>query len=386
MKNYRQIVSCGIALLIAGLMAGCSLRAKKYENPITKDTQQPDKVLFDKAIADLEHGHYEVARLTLQSMINTYDQSEYLAKAKLAIADSWFREGGTHGWAQAEAEYKDFELFYPLMEESAEAQEKVCMIEYKQMEKSDRDPSHALHAETECRTLLTQYPNSKFAPQGQQLLRNIQEVLAEAEFKVGTFYRTKGVFYAAANRLQGLTDHFPLYSQADVALWELGDSYGHLGKRFRDRSAEAYAKIVREYPLSPYAADAKKKLIVMEKTVPEPDPAALARQKYERDNREKIGTVSQFWGTFKSQPEVRRAAKSGAPEMESLHPTVPVTVQMRAEQQAAAAAAANADTSSDVSASTITGKSALDTRPDARPAANQAQPAAAAPSPTPVSR
>ena len=63
-------------------------------------------------------------------MINTYDQSEYLAKAKLAIADSWFREGGAHGLAQAEAEYKDFILFYPTLEEAAESQEKICTIHY----------------------------------------------------------------------------------------------------------------------------------------------------------------------------------------------------------------------------------------------------------------
>ena len=62
-------------------------RKKKYENPITKETQQPDKVLFDKAVNDIEHGRYEVARITLNTLINTYDQSEYLAKAKLAIAD-----------------------------------------------------------------------------------------------------------------------------------------------------------------------------------------------------------------------------------------------------------------------------------------------------------
>ena len=146
-----------------------------------------------------------MARLTLNTLINTYDQSEYMAKAKLAIADSWYREGGTHGLAQAEAEYKDFILFYPTMEESAEAQEKVCMIQVKQMDKADRDATHAASAEAECRTLLTQYPNSKFAPQGAQMLRNIQEVLADGEYQVGTFYYGKGVFYSsAANRLQGL--------------------------------------------------------------------------------------------------------------------------------------------------------------------------------------
>src|ERR1019366_3804115 len=154
----NAIRSTAAVLAVAVLLGGCGIRRKKYTNPITKDTQQPDKVLFDKAINDIEHSRFEIARLLLQNLINTYDTSEYLAKAKLAIADAWFREGGSHGLAQAEAEYKDFILFYPAMEEAAEAQEKVCDIHYKQMEKADRDPMHALRAEDECRQLLVQFP------------------------------------------------------------------------------------------------------------------------------------------------------------------------------------------------------------------------------------
>src|SRR5260370_32886583 len=116
--------SLWLAAVLSLLNTSC-FRKKKYENPITKDTLQPDKVLFDKAVADIERSRFEVARLTLNTMMNTYDTSEYLAKAKLAIADSWVREGGGHGLAQAEAEYKDFILFYPNMEESAGRQEKV---------------------------------------------------------------------------------------------------------------------------------------------------------------------------------------------------------------------------------------------------------------------
>ncbi len=210
MKVHRNLFTYGVVVvLVAGLTASCGIRRKKYENPIAKDTEQPDKVLFDKAINDVERGRYEIARLTLNTLMNTYDQSEFLAKAKLAIADSWFREGGAHGLAQAEAEYKDFILFYPTMEEAAEAQEKVCMIHFRQMEKADRDNTHAIRADEECRQLLTQFPNSKFAPQGEQILRNIQEVLAEAEYRVGSFYYTKGVYYSSANRLQALTESLP---------------------------------------------------------------------------------------------------------------------------------------------------------------------------------
>src|ERR1700744_3031527 len=128
-----------IAIVGAGLLTSCGFHRKKYDDPITKDTKQPDKVLYDRAINDIEHSRYEVARITLNTLINTYDQSEFMAKAKLAIADSWFREGGTQGFAQAEAEYKDFILFYPTMAEAGESQEKICQIHYKQMEKSDRD-------------------------------------------------------------------------------------------------------------------------------------------------------------------------------------------------------------------------------------------------------
>ena len=88
----NAIRSTAVVLAVAVLLGGCGLRRKKYNNPITKDTQQPDKVLFDKAINDIEHSRFEIARLLLQNLINTYDTSEYLAKAKLAIADAWFRD------------------------------------------------------------------------------------------------------------------------------------------------------------------------------------------------------------------------------------------------------------------------------------------------------
>ena len=95
----RMGIACAVVLMAALVASSCGFRLKAYENPITKDTQQPDKVLYDKAVKDIEHGRYETARLTLNTLINTYDSSEFLAKAKLAIADSWFRQAGAEGYA-----------------------------------------------------------------------------------------------------------------------------------------------------------------------------------------------------------------------------------------------------------------------------------------------
>ena len=357
-------------LLGLGLLISTGCFHKKYENPITKNTVQPDKILFDRAVNDIEHGRFEVARITLNTLINTYDQSEYLAKAKLAIADSWFREGGTHGMAEAEAEYKDFELFYPTMPEAAEAQNRVCMIHYKQMDKPDRDAAQALRAEDECRALITQYPNSKFVPEATQRLREIQEALAEGEMRVGTFYHGKGSNPAAANRLARLVDQYPLYSRADEALWMLGDSYSRMGNRFRRQEGDAYQRIVRDYPLSPYDEQAKKKLQELELPVPQGDPAAYAHMKYEAEHRTRASVMGRSMDLLRRGPDVRAAAKSGAPAMNTLRPTVPVSVPSAAEQPGF---------QGDVSAQTISGSSALDTKPDARLSGANAASTGAAP-------
>ncbi len=370
--SQKTEVAGGAWLLASGswllasvlLFTACGIKRHPYENPITKDTQQPDKVLFDKAIHDVEHSRYEIARLTLQTLINTYDTSEYLAKAKLAIADSWYREGGAHGLAQAEAEYKDFILFYPQMEESAEAQEKVCDIHYKQMDKPDRDTNHALRAQEECQQLLKQFPNSKFAKETEQKLRNIQEVLAQAEYRVGEFYHQRGSFPAAANRLRAVSDQYPLFSQSDQALWDLADAYHRMGDRFENDEAAAYSKIVKDYPLSAHVDQAKQKLEAMNRPVPPADQAALERMKYDLENRQKKGVPGRTLGAFGSHPDVRMAAKSGTPNMTTFQPTVPVSVPAPGATPGVTPGATGV--SADVSANVVTNTTALDQGQDAR--------------------
>jgi outer membrane protein assembly factor BamD len=375
-----------IAMAVAGLLAtsACGFKRKKYENPITKDTQQPDKLLYDKSVRDIEKGRYELARLTLNTLINTYDTSEYLAKAKLAIADSWYREGGVHGMAQAEAEYKDFILFYPAMEEAAESQKRICDIHIVLMEKADRDQNNALRAEYECKQLITQFPNSKFVPETEQKLRNIQEDLAEAEVFVGDFYHHKGSNAAAANRLGAVVDQYPLFSRADFALWEEADSYRKMGKAAREKEGDALTKIVRDYPLSVYVEPSKRRLKELEIAIPEADPRAVARMKWEAENRTKQSIVARSTGFLTRGPDVSKAAKSGAPTMTNPKQTVPISVPVPASTAATNVPAAPTGVNDVTIAPVATGTSALDTKPDARGAlktdpAAPATPAAADP-------
>jgi outer membrane protein assembly factor BamD len=359
----------GIILLGSLVLAlGCATN-KKVNNPIANvDSKQPDKVLFDRAMDAMKHNHYDVARLTLQTLINTYPDSEYIARAKLAIADSWYDEGGSASLAQAEAEYKDFETFFPNMPEAAEAQLKIANIHYQQMEKPDRDYTHALRAEEEYRQLILQYPDNPLVPEAKQKLRDVEEVIAEREYRVGRFYYLRQSYPAAIARLKSLADKYPLYSKADEALYLLGQSYeGEINmvrlrpsctslnppqpagcmleaakaamiQDFTKGATEAYSRIITRYPVMDRADDAKARLIGLHEPVPRPTKQAVAQNKAEEDSRKEPSTVSKVLTVFEKHPNVKEASKVGDPPLTDPQPMSASQVVQEATRAGIAAA------------------------------------------------
>jgi outer membrane protein assembly factor BamD len=317
----------------------------------------------------LKHNKYDVARLTLQTLINTYPDSEYIARAKLAVADSWYAEGGSTSLAQAEIEYKDFETFFPNMPEAAEAQLKIANIHYQEMEKPDRDYTHAVRAEEEYRQLILQYPDSKLVPEAKQRLREVQEVIASREFSVGRFYYLRQSYPAAIARLQSLADKYPLYSKADETLYLLGQSYegeialvrarpgneaakARMIEDFAKGAAEAYDRILTRYPLMDRADDAKARLLALHQPVPRPTKAAVAQNKAEEDSRREPSAFSKVVRSFDKHPSVAQAAKVGEPTL--VDPT-PVSASQVMQQATRAALGTGSADSNSVSVETVGG-------------------------------
>jgi outer membrane protein assembly factor BamD len=328
---YRRIaasIALGLALV---LIAGC--HHAKVVNPIANvNSKQPDKVLFDRAMEAMKKGKYDVARITLQTLINTYPDSEYVARAKLSVADSWYAEGGATGLQQAEIEYKDFITFFPNMAEAAEAQLKVANIHYRQMEKPDRDYTHAKRAEDEYRTLMQQFPDSKLVPDAKEKLRQVQEVLAEREYRIGRFYFLRESWAASIARLKSVTDTYPLYSKADDALMMLGESYerqidairaskipedakGRYINTLKAHAAESYNRVITRYPVGGLADRAQARLEALHMPVPKATPEAIALNKSEEDSRGRTGRLGKLMLNFHRGPDMATATKVGDPTM-----------------------------------------------------------------------
>jgi outer membrane protein assembly factor BamD len=302
---------------------------------------EPDKVLYDRAQLDLKHGRFTEGRLALQTLINTYPDSEFLAKAKLAVADSYYNESGTSNLTQAIQEYNDFQTFFPFLDEAAYAQMQIGMAHYKMMEKADRDKTQGEAAEDAFQAFLLKYPTNALVPKATQYLRDVQEILADGDYRIASFYYTKLDYRASAARLVELTDRYPLYSQNDVALWMLGDVYGrakNLSKseddknHWGDLAAKCYDKIVRDYPLSKLGPQAKARLKAMGRPIPEADPGAYARMKDEQlyqHQHHQILAIKMPMSMLKGDPDFSPAAHSGTPQLNPPNDVVSATDVLR---------------------------------------------------------
>jgi outer membrane protein assembly factor BamD len=304
------------------------------------DAGLPDKVLYDKALDATKRGHFDVARLDLQTLLNTYPDSQYQMKAKLAIADSWYKEGGTAALTQAEQEYKDFITFFPNAPEAAEAQMRVGDIYFRQMDKPDRDYAKATHAQEEYRLMLQQFPESTLVPQAKQRLREVQEVMATRESAIAAFYAAHSNNYPAAiARYQTVVDTYPQYSHMDDVLIGLGDAYeteakfvrtmklpeaakAKLEKTYDDEAIAAYSKVVLEHSAAPHVEDARDRLDAMNVPIPQPTPEQIAASVALENSRRQYRLQDRATLLVMHKPDVVLAARDGDPTLADPAPTL----------------------------------------------------------------
>src|SRR5437879_2000349 len=240
--------------------------------------------------------------------------AEGCGRLRRGTADS--REGGTANMTQAIQAYKDFGVFFPMLPEAGYAQLQVAMAHYRQMEKPDRDRTQAREAEDEFQTFLSKYPNDPLAAKAEQHLREVQELLAEGDFRIGYYYYVKEDKKAAESRLRAIVNRYPLYSKSDRALWMLGNIWESTEKK--EIAAPYYARIVRNYPLSSLVPDAKSRLKALGAPVPQADPQAVAWMTAEQNApRQRELFIKKPLALIHTGPgqELRAAAINGKPTM-----------------------------------------------------------------------
>jgi outer membrane protein assembly factor BamD len=273
MKKHATMKTLALLplLITLGLAAGCHKKTVE----ITPDLASSDEALYRLGEAEMKKDT-EKAILYLRQIMDSFPKSFYAQRAKLLIADAYFRKGDESNLIMAAAEYREFIRTYPYSPSASYSQYQVAMTFYKKILKPGRDQSKTYQALAEFKKVVTDYPASDQAKTAQEKIKDCEERLASHSAEIAIGYNNRRAFRASISRLSEIMTSYPDYSRMDEIYYYLGDC--HFMLRRYDQAVPFFTKVVTDYPSRALAKAATKRLAEIEKL-----KAAL------KDNKDKKG-------------------------------------------------------------------------------------------------
>ncbi len=235
-------------LALAGLMlTGAGCKSSAPEDPILRLSAQ-ESIALGKQLLTQEK--YDKSRPYFTHAFEVEPNSATGREALLMAADTYYLQGGTANYIQAEAKYRDFLNRFPTSEQSAYVQFQIANSLAKRMEKPDRDQNvtrKALEAYTD---LVRLYPTSEYAPQAQAQMQAVLANLAEHELVVASFYTRFGAPMASVERYEYVLQTYPQYKERDKVLYGLGLAY--IAVHQPDNAITTFDTLRKQFPQSPY--------------------------------------------------------------------------------------------------------------------------------------
>jgi outer membrane protein assembly factor BamD len=244
-------------LIVIIFFAVFSLSCGGKKTEISLDEASSDETLYKLGEEHLKKDP-EKARLYFRQVIDSFPKSFYAQRAKLAIADSYFKKGDEGSMILATAEYREFISLFPYSPDTAYAQYQIGMTYFKKALKPGRDQTKTWQALAEFKKVVTNYPLSEQSKLADEKIKECEEKLAKHISEIGHFYYRRNAFKAAENRLTEIITTFPNYSKMDEVYFYLADSY--YKERKIDQSLPYFTKLISDFPKSKYAEKAKKRV------------------------------------------------------------------------------------------------------------------------------
>ncbi len=237
-----------LALLLLVLTAAC--KSSVESDPILR-------LAAEESLAEgkelLAREKYARARPYFTHAFEVEPNSGVGREGLLLAADTYYLEGGSGNFVQAEAKYRDFLNRFPTSGQAAYVQFQIANSLAKRMEKPDRDQTVTRKAMEAYEELIRLYPTSEYAAQAQEQIKLVKANLAEHEFMVGRFYLRYGIPVAAAERFDYLLQAYPDYPDKEKVLYHLGIAYQQSQKP--EEAQKAFDRLRTEYPNSHWVAE-----------------------------------------------------------------------------------------------------------------------------------
>lgn len=185
-----------LVLVLPLVLGGCSVFNIFSKHDLPRSSPEG---LYARASAEYKNGSYKKSRDYFMRLKEEYPLHELAVLAEIGIADSYYSD---KEYTDAENAYRDFISLHPVNENVPYAIYQMGMCHYDQMEAIDRDQAETINARKEFEKLIARYPESKFRPLAEKMLREVKQRLAEREFYIGKFYLKQKKYRPALSRFE----------------------------------------------------------------------------------------------------------------------------------------------------------------------------------------
>jgi outer membrane protein assembly factor BamD len=249
------VIRSGSTLALALLLgAACA------SPPPTFEEVAPADELYQEGLETLEGGRflgliktvdYDEAIEIFQSIIDNYPYSDYAVLSELRIADAYFDD---EKYEEALSYYRDFSDLHPQHEKVPYTIFRSALCHESRVRASNRDQTATRDALVYLDRLLSKYPHSEYAPEAEDLWRDLRTRLADHVIRIADFYMGRGEYESAAERYRSLLNDYPGLGFDPMALYRLGLCYSMMN---RPEEAEGIFKVVvQNFHDSDFADDA----------------------------------------------------------------------------------------------------------------------------------
>ena len=238
----------GLFLIL--LISSCNFSFLK-RTPSVSYLNDPD-LLFNRALSEYKKGKYEKAAQDFQQFINRYPLDERIIEAQIKYADSLYK---AKKYIEAEEAYLEFIRLHPKNKLVPYCYYQLGVCEYAQISTIDRDQSKVISAYKYFRTVVENYPNTRFAIIANHRILECKRKMAKYNFYVGYFYYKTGYFKAAIYRFKKVLIKYPGFID-DKVLFFLAKSYMDLKKPYIAK--KIFKKLMATFPKSRYSFYAKR--------------------------------------------------------------------------------------------------------------------------------
>ncbi len=240
-----------LAVVLAAALAGCGSTPKDEFSQIATDK------LYEDARDEAETGNWERATKLYERLEARAAGTPLAQQALIDLAYAFYRSGEK---AQALTTVERFIKLHPSSPGLDYAYYLQGLINFNEnlgllgklarQDLSERDQQASRDAYQSFRQLVTQFPDSKYAPDAQLRMNYIVNTLAQYEVHVARYYYRRGAYVAAANRAQQAVQEFQRAPAVEEALYIMALSYDKLAlPELRD---DAQRVLTSNFPDSRY--------------------------------------------------------------------------------------------------------------------------------------